>query len=283
MINILLPTDFSETSKNAIIYATKLYPNKPCNFFIVFINSNGLQYFQKPVHLLGTNLLVEKSSISVDEMLLELETDLKTLPTLHKNHQLSVFQIKNTFLKSIRNLINTHKIDLILMGTKGASTLKELFMGSSTGDVITKVECNVLAIPNKVSFKRFTTVVFATDLTLDYPDKIYENLKNFLDSKEIDIHLLHVSYPNKNLSNKQHLNKVAIIDRLSNLFNKTVNFSTVYHKNVEDAIRIFSQSVHANLIVMVSKNYGFFQKQFLDTTVEEVGFETKIPLLSLQS
>lgn len=44
-------------------------------------------------------------------------------------------------------------IDLIVMGTRGASGMMELFFGSNTADVIEQVRvCPVLAVPSKARY-----------------------------------------------------------------------------------------------------------------------------------
>lgn len=51
------------------------------------------------------------------------------------------------------------KIDLVVMGTKGASGVTEILIGSNTADVIEKCHCPVLAIPAESDFKTPTKVV----------------------------------------------------------------------------------------------------------------------------
>ena len=37
MMNILLPTDFSENSRNAAAYALQFFKDTPCNFYLLHV------------------------------------------------------------------------------------------------------------------------------------------------------------------------------------------------------------------------------------------------------
>ncbi|GMN11747.1 hypothetical protein MTsPCn9_29300 [Croceitalea sp. MTPC9] len=282
MKNILIPTDFSKNSKNAIQYAMAFFQNTACNFFILFANVEGKDYLEKPSYQLGTGILVEKESKTIDEKLTDLENELKLVSKEKENHHFTLVHAKGHFLKSIKDQVAQNRIELIVMGTKGATEVKEFFTGTHAGDVITKVECNVLVVPSKTSFKGLGEIVFSTDLDFEYSDVVFRSITEIMGSSKTNFHLLYVNRPVKTLSKQKHDVKEAIMKRFSTVLENPITFHKVNYKKVEDAIRLFAQSINADLIIMVSKDYNFLQKQFLDTTVEEVSFDTKIPLLSLQ-
>ena len=57
----------------------------------------------------------------------------------------------NFLSNSVKQCVDEKEIELIAMGTKGATGAKEIFLGSNTGDVLMKTDCNVLAIPENFS------------------------------------------------------------------------------------------------------------------------------------
>ena len=50
----------------------------------------------------------------------------------HNNHKFYTLTDYNFFIESIRHHVEEKKIDIIVMGTKGATGLKELIIGSNT-------------------------------------------------------------------------------------------------------------------------------------------------------
>ena len=282
MKNILIPTNFSENSVNAVHYAMALFKDIPCHFALLYVNVDGLDYKQKPVYDFGTNILIETKPKNIDKKLRKLEESLKSISSQKGVHQFTTIHETGYFLDSIRKHIQEKEIELIVMGTKGASELKEFFMGSNTGDVITKVECDVLTIPEKAQYQGFTEVVLPVDFTLEYSDDILLSISNIITSETTGISVLHITKAKKSLTLEDTKRKEDLLQRLNESLPNPISFHTLTSKNVENAILDFVEDTAADLIIMVSKDHTFLHRQFLDTTVEEVSFDTNVPLLSLQ-
>ncbi|MFT6994773.1 MAG: hypothetical protein ACJA1P_001511, partial [Maribacter sp.] len=62
MKKILIPTDFSKNSKNAIRYALALFQETSCHFFLLYINVEGSDVREKTIYELGTNIMVKKEA-----------------------------------------------------------------------------------------------------------------------------------------------------------------------------------------------------------------------------
>ena len=74
-------------------------------------------------------------------------------------------------ITTLKKIIAVQQPDLIVMGTKGASGLKKILIGSNTVNVIAKTKVPVLVIPEVARFENFLNkgknrIVLATDLDL---------------------------------------------------------------------------------------------------------------------
>ena len=279
---ILIPTDFSQNSKNAMRYAVKFFEDTPCHFFMLYANIDGSHFSEKPVYDFGTNIVVEKVPKAIDRKIRLLKEFFVKLPSKKDHHQLTILREDDHFIASIRKYVQEKKVELIVMGTRGASEIKEFFLGSHAGDVITKVECDVLVVPDKARYRGFKSVVLPVDFELDYSDEIIGTLATLIGKSKAEIRLLYVTKTQINLFEAVETEKERLIRRLSGTVKNPISFHRTVSKKIDDGVRDFADKVKADLIVMVSKDYGRLQQLFLDTTVEEVSFKTKIPLLSLQ-
>lgn len=282
MKKILIPTDFSKNSKNSIRYAVDLFKENPCHFFILYINIEGSNITEKPVYEFGTNVLVEIEPKAISHKLKDLEKFIASLSSKKEHHHFTTMREQGYFLTTIRKHIQEKEIDLIIMGTRGASELKEFFIGTRSGDVITKVECDVLVVPDKAKFKNFKQVVIPIDFEVDFDDSILKKIASNINSEKAQIKLLYVTKSRMPLFEEIELQQKQLVQRLSEKLPNPISFHRVVSKQIEDGIQIFAESMNADLIIMISKDYGLIQRSFLDTTVEEVSFNTSIPLLSLQ-
>ena len=63
-------------------------------------------------------------------------------------------------------------MDLIVMGTKGASGLKEVLFGSNTVHVIKNAKCPVLAVPSEFVFESPREILFPSDYEVSFNEKL---------------------------------------------------------------------------------------------------------------
>src|SRR6185436_17336491 len=117
MKTILTLIDFSDASTNALSFAAEL--SKRASSRLVILN------------------ILHKDD---DEE--EIKNKLKSIESDLKNSFGSDLNCESTFahgdlIASLKKLIAVHQPDLIVMGTKGASGLKKILIGSNTVHVIT--------------------------------------------------------------------------------------------------------------------------------------------------
>ncbi|MFD0797235.1 universal stress protein [Maribacter chungangensis] len=283
MKKILIPTDFSQNSKNAIRYSLDMFKETSCHFFLLYVNIEGSDLTEKPIYNFGTNIIVEKEPKAVSQKVQDLEKFVVSISSKKKHHQFTTIRENGFFLKTIREHIKEKEIDLIVMGTRGASELKEFFMGTRSGDVIAKVECDVLVIPDKVGFKGLGQVIFPVDFEINYSDDTLKRMVNLISSERAHIHLLYVTKSQIPIFEEVTVRQKQLQQQLSKIVHNPISFQRIISKNVAKGITDFAKNLSADLIVMISKEYGLLQRLFKDTTVEELSFDTKIPLLSLKN
>lgn len=152
MLQILVPTDFSKNAWNAIKYGLKLFENTNCTFYLLHVNPipsySGAGSSVKGSSQMVRESVLKESKENLDQLLLRI----KNIPASAK-HSFVTTAFHDFFVDSIKREVETKKIDLIIMGTKGSSGLRKVTMGSNTGDVITKVKCPLLAVPENAIFK----------------------------------------------------------------------------------------------------------------------------------
>ena len=109
----------------------------------------------------------------------------------------------------ILDVIKQRKPNLVEMGTKGASGVKEVLMGSNTAKVIDKASHPVIAVPEKASFDGIKKIVYATN----YHSSDIIALKQLTDIAKVFkswINVIHISAGEYTLeSEEEYLQKFA--------------------------------------------------------------------------
>lgn len=275
MKHILVPIDFSKNSLNALAYAQALFKNTTCSFYILHVghlNQSGIAA--------NSLLTISPPKESAIEQRFTINfSQIKKLNSNSKHHFLAIREYGN-LLDKIKETVYTKKIDLIVMGTKGASGIKEKIIGSNTGDVITKVPVNLLVIPENAAFENLKNISFPTDYTIFYSYNILNILTELIYLNDGTIRVINAT-TKKTLNPLQLKNQAYLQDYLEEVFEDAHSFHSIYHKNVKNAIEDFTNESKTDLIVMAAKNINFLQQILFDTTIQKLSFHTKVPLFVL--
>ena len=273
MKKILLPTDFSENSINAIQYAIALFKDVPCSFYL--LNVYRIPYLANE-ELMDQNIS-QLAAVEEDMHKSSMQDMAKILADLpeNDNHHFELISDYNLFNLAVHQVVEEKDIELIIMGTKGATGAKEIFIGSNTGDVIMRNSCDVIAVPENHKFKVPREILFPTDFQIDYDFEDLAPLIGLAEKYESMINIVHFN-ENNDLSSLQKENK-SKLDLFLSKINHT--YYTLSTSNFEEGINCFTQSRgNIDMIVIIGRHYGFFQRLFFKPKVKELSFHSKIPL-----
>lgn len=277
MKNVLLPTDFSENSWNAIKYALELYKKTTCNFYLLHVTL--IPYYTTGDYpIIPTSDILEKTILEqAKDALNKLMQKINKLPKNSKHHFYTLSSY-DSFISAVKTHIEEKNIDLIIMGTKGASGLSEVIVGSNTGDLITKVKHPVLIVPEKAVYTIPKEIAFPTDYNIFYQPKILNSITELAKMYDATIRILHVAKKDEVLTDSQLENK----EFLSNFFmDEKHSFHRITNKNIEEGVQCFIESRDINMIIMVAKNLNLFQRILFKPTVEEISYHIETPFLVL--
>lgn len=278
MKNILLPTDFSENSWNAIKYAIHFFENQDCNFYVLHvIRLNNLVANDTPLVLNGgvvEDIYVKPTKVKLRELLKRISK----LSTKSKNHHFYTLTDYSFFIESIRKTVDEKQIDCIVMGTKGATDVEKIILGTNTADIITKVKCNTFAIPENAEFRSPKEVAFPTDFSLSHNLQVLKPVSDIIERFKSSLRIVHINKAKPELNKDQLKNKELLEDYF---INEDYSFHFLSNKRVEDAVQCFVESRNTDLICMVAKNLNYFQQILFHSKVEKISYHTDVPFLVL--
>ena len=278
MKTVLLPTDFSKNAWNAIFTALKLFYDLQCKFLL--INT----YEPELTNVLGDHgekrlgsiyqSMEEESKKKMDEML-------EYLREHHKNprHEFKTLLRPGDLIGEVRERIKKKPVDLIVMGTQGATGADRVFLGSNTVRMLKTIKNRpVLVVPGTYDFQRLDQVIFPTDYTHYYEP--YE-LQVLLDLLKVWKSTLHVAYAAREFKLKpgQESNKKLLETRLKGV---KVRFEEIpLEDNLSEAISDFGEAIRADMIVLMRHKHSFLENLTREKVVKRIAFDSKLPLLIL--
>ena len=274
---ILLTTDFSKNSWNAIQYAIKLYENQNCDFYI-------LNTFTKDTHgrnkytLLdpdeGFNKLSEKRSMQgLGDIMVRL-----TFENDNPNHRFYTLSRSNLFLDAVQEVVKSLQIDMIVMGAKGMANEQQGKYGKNTLAVIENVrKCPVLIVPRQVTFNQPEEIVLATNFSSDFKVAEIKYLAEIAKMTNAKIQVL--SLANDYLTPQQKKNKVYLQKFLEDIDH---SFSVRPKLKTADSLSSFADIEHSDMISYIAQKPSFWEKfGFSKPVLGKLGYHENVPVLAL--
>ncbi|QCE43333.1 universal stress protein [Psychroserpens sp. NJDZ02] len=278
MKKILLPTDFSDNSWNAIKYALQLYKNETC-VFTLLNTYTPLIYQYQDINDSAFEMEMIEMTAKVSKEKLESLSKIIEQEFSNPNHTFSQISSFNTLTDEIKSLYKANVMDLIVMGTKGATGLQEVLFGSNTIHVLKHAKCPIIAVPSGFEFETPRELLFPSDYQIDFQDKQLQPIIDIATSYQSRINILNVRYQEE-LTEVQKKNR----DTLEHLFTKTAHlFHDIHNQNVPEAITIFQLKTPINLLVMINNKHSFFENLFFKSNINQIGFHLTIPFLVIPS
>ena len=276
MRTILLLTDFSENAWNALFTALKLFEKTPTRFLIM----NCYEPTFAPV--LG-HKSKERLAVIYDSLSLNSKKQLtETMNYLHKHHQnefheFSEISIEGEIVDSVKEIQQEYSPELIVMGTKGATKARDVYLGSNTVKVIKKTHnCPVLAVPADHDFKSLKRIIFPTDFSRKYHEAEIRPLRSLAKLWNSRLIVFQVT-DGVRLAAGQIENK-ALLE--SHLIGLSLEFQSVaWNSNIRRAILNEVESAKGDMVVLINYSHTFLERITREPVVKKMAFQTNVPLL----
>lgn len=278
MKTILYATDYSENSVAALKYANAVAEQIKTRLVITHV-------FEYPTVIGAEGLdttfpYLEESAFKSHRMKLE---------KFYEEHLGNGWKSPNILLQAVENKSAVRGIisvaeewhaQMIIVGMKGESALKELIIGSVTKRLIEKAPCPILAIPAHASYHGIKTIAYATDFE---EEDIYaiRKLAEMAEHFEAEIKIVHIS-TKKEYDGETQMEwfKEMLEQKVSYA---KINFELLFSEDVFDALRIYLGDSNADLMVMLERDRtGIAKKWFHGDLVKKMKSYGKVPLMSFK-
>ena len=276
MKQILLPTDFSKNAWNAIAYALEFFKNEECKFFLL---NTYTPSFYRVDYLVGGPVLSAIPDVGVDISLKGLEFTLERIKKEHKNpkHQFESLSAFNTLTDEIGEICENKTIDMVVMGTQGASGAKEFFLGSNTVHVIRKSTVPVLAVPNGYQFQPIEKILLPTGYWSKYKPHEIAPLISMVKESGATLHVVHAveepDFTQAQTKNKEHLQQ--LFSEIPTIYEDVTD---AYMPNI---VHSYVEKNKMGLIAMMNRKHSFLDRLVLKQNVDSVGYHCSVPFLVL--
>lgn len=268
-MHYLVPTDFSENSIHALDLALALASPRVDRITLIHVIETPYD-FASQVALFTEQQLKAGRKRGKELLAKQAHTQVPIKFKLEEGNP--VFQISQ--------LAKKQKVDLIVMGTQGASGISKSLMGTVAVSVIREAPCPVLVIPTNSAKTNLNQFVLGLEfaehelLTLDWLAKQVKKWK-------VKLQVIHVK-PSEKQEFKQVLLELGIKQYLSKKYpSMKAEFLTLTGEKPAEALSTYMKS-HPGILVMSHAHQGFWEELFTKSESIQMAFQTQVPLLILR-
>ena len=273
MESILLPTDFSQTAKNAAVYALNLARQLGIKRLVLY-HSYEIPVTIDPI-VPGVQMLdIESLKINSMKALENFEVQIKAFANGIEVEHINEYGDLNEGLDDVCAKANA---SLVVMGISGGGILEEKLVGSNTVSVAKHTKVPVIIVPASATFERVRSVMIASDFDKADTTIPVKKIRTFIEGSQAKLFVFHVEEKEPVTTPSSVLaESYAMHDALQEL-DPEYHFS--HHKNFGEAVNDFVSEQHIDLIISVPKEHGFFAGLFSESHTKILAFHSHVPVM----
>lgn len=275
MKRILVPVDFSKEAEAAARVAANIAKKTNSEIFLVHM-------LELPVSTIDP---AEMNTISSEPQIIyfmklahkKFET-FKKLSFFKGLRVIETVQFQHAF-SGIIDESTKNNIDLIVMGSQGASGLQEMFIGSNTEKVVRKSNVPVLVIKKNVKNFDIKNILFASDFNKESKSTFHRviDFANLFDAK---INLLYVNTIH-NFNTSDNIEKR--IAKFMGDFDFDNYKTNIYNDiSIEKGILSFGRKINADLIALNTHGRSGLSQLFNGSVGQELANHALRPVITFK-
>lgn len=263
MKTILVPTDFSANAYKALEYAS--YLARQIGAKILVLNAYQIPPGTSNVMINFADIL-EKDSKEDLRKLVEKISQVEDFKEL----EFEPVSCYGYLTEAIEITAKHHNIDLIVMGTAGASNITSKIFGSNTLATIRKADFPIVVVPQEVEFAAWENILLASNQD-DSVLTAVKKLNELIDLYDVTMDIVAVE-PSNSTHTPDHANLVK------NLNGWHYKFHTERNDNVVEGILKYTETHPSDIIILLRKSYTFIERILHTSVTKKLALHSNKPL-----
>ena len=281
MKKILFPTDFSNPANNAFVYALQLADKLNASITTIHAFSHPEIHIERGgIHPEALEHVYE--SIDMEEFE-NYKDSIPALRAIAEKENLTHIEMYHVMedgpvIPKILQTVRDGDFDLVVMGTKGAGWMKEVFLGTITGEIMERAECPVLAIPEQARFDgSINKIAVATEFKSEEILQL-QKVIDLANAFSAHVYCLNVDLAGIKFYADQ---KEFFMAEFKNV--PRLHFKTIEGLDVMTALNDYLEKYRMDMLSMLIHKRNFIQEFFKYSMAKTMSYHAKTPILAFQS
>jgi len=259
MQTVIVPIDFSQTSRNAAEYAVQLLTGHyGVNMILYHIYDRASQEKEAMEKLAQWSEELKSKGVVKTEIMARQGSD---------------------FIDELDKLARHRVADFIIMGITGRSAIGQTLIGSNTLKMVERNVCPVLIVPPDATFRDVKNVLLTSDFINVKDSTPSVPIKKILKTFKPNLHVLNVDSAHYVSLTEEYQKEKAELVEMFGSYNPEFYFLGL--PDVDEAIHQFAEDKKVDLIIVIHKQQNVFSKLFVKSHTKTLAYHSSIPVLAL--
>ncbi len=273
MKKILVPVDFSEYSEYAAEVAASITRKSGGRVYLLhvvdipdYVDTHGVSFDNIPEGIAALKLVKKQFKQFLNK-------------PFFKDVNVGEVVLFDGVYDNIISFADENDIDLIVMGSHGASGFREFFIGSNTQKIVRTANRPVLTIKNRIPDFHVSNLVFASDFNEDVDNAFYE-FRKIADYYSAFIHLIKIITKENFESTTESKKKIQDFVNKNSLTKYSIEIFNAYE--ITEGIIEVAKNKNADLISIATHGRSGFHQIFNESLAEQLVNHSDLPVLSMK-
>jgi nucleotide-binding universal stress UspA family protein len=273
MNKIIVPVDFSDTSKNAALYAARVA--EALNASLTLINimeplTAGIDGSPLSDDTDGRKKITE---LALDNVKLSITESVPAIPVSY------IAEENSSLIESLKKIIADQHADLVIMGITGNSLAERIVIGSNTINIVHENVCPVLIVPPFASYKEIKKILFATDFKNVDESTPLNYIKEVMEAFKSELYVVNVDSDHTIEQSEEFKIQKARMETL--LSGYTTSYHFIKQDDFTEAISQFSADNQIDLILIMPRKHSFLSTIFTGSHTRQLAYHSHVPILAI--
>ena len=274
MSTILIPIDFSNTSRNAVRYAIALAQRFDIPKIVLYHAWEYIPVNPDPLMETGEAITIEVLQKTTQESMNNFVDEVKNWNTTIEIQPVNEYA---NLTDGIKNACTNDDVQLIVMGITGGNGQTYSALDDEITNITRHVNLPVVLVPSQAIFSEIRNIVLACDFKHIGDSFPIDRITSILQKLKAKLLVLNVSAGTEyNAQTDVHSGTDFIRNHLQEF---APEFHFIESPDIASGIHQFSEEKNAQIIITTPKKHGWFESLFRKSHTQQLAHHSNIPLL----
>ena len=273
MKTIIVPTDFSEISLNAVKYAADMACALNTNLSILHVVGIPKNFIESSPPIYSVTELVEQAEKELK--LLKIQMLVRT----HNKIDVFIKTIIGEFVSVLDDYSAMFKTYAIVMGAESAGSVERIFFGGKTISAARRLPYPLIVVPNKAEFTGLKKVGLACDFKDVIETVPVYGIASLLKACSAELYVLHVSQESGDSFSQATDEETGLFHAILGEFNPKYRF--IQGADIEKEITEFADKNKLDLLIVIPKKHNLVGQLFHRSHSKQLVLQSHVPVMAI--